>query len=169
MLLKKELTKEVLDWIKSFVIIIAGFWLFFTFIAAPFMVNGSSMRPTLQNKERLLVNKFIYHFQEPQKGDIIVFEYPSDRSRNFVKRVIATSGDTIEITDSMVFVNGKLIKEDYILAPSYIDFKKQTVPEGTVFVMGDNRNNSRDSRFSDVRFVPFSNIAGKVSMVFKHF
>ena len=109
MLLKKEVTEEVLDWIKSFVIMIAGFWLFFTFIAAPFMVNGSSMRPTLQNKEHLLVNKFIYHFQEPQKGDIIVFEYPSDRSRNFVKRVIATSGDTIEITDSMVFVNGKLI------------------------------------------------------------
>ena len=113
------------------------------------------MCPTLQSQERLVVNKFIYDFRAPQKGEILVFEYPRDTSRDFIKRVIATPGDTIEIKDGRVYVNDQMLDEDYILEKTRSEYPKATVPQGTVFVMGDNRNNSEDSRFADVGFVPY--------------
>ena len=118
------------------------------------------------NGERLVVNKFIYRFQQPTKGEVIVFRYPRDPSRDFIKRVIAVPGDTIEIKDGRVFVNQKLMNEPYILEKTLSDYPQATVPEGHVFVMGDNRNNSEDSRFADVGFVPYDLIKGKAVLVF---
>ena len=124
------------------------------------------MRPTLINSERLVVNKFIYRFQQPAKGEVIVFRYPRDPSRDFIKRVIAVAGDTIEIKDGRVFVNGQLQNEEYILEKTRGSYPLSTVPEGHIFVMGDNRNNSEDSRFADVGFVPYHLIKGKAVLVF---
>ena len=158
---------EIKDWAISIVIAIALAFLIRTFVVEPYMVEGPSMLPTLQNHERLLVNKFIYDFSEPQKGEIIVFRYPRDPSRDFIKRVIATGGDTIEIrAGGRVYVNGELLKEEYILELTRGTYNKAIVPQGHVFVMGDNRNNSEDSRFSDVSFVPFKLIKGKAMAVF---
>ena len=137
-----------------------------TFVVEPYLVSGPSMLPTLENRERLLVNKFIYYVSDPKKGEVIVFKYPSDTTRDFIKRVIATGGDSIEIIDGRVFVNGENIKEAYIKEPFHTNYRKTIVPEGHVFVMGDNRNNSEDSRFSDVGFVAKNLIKGKASVIF---
>ena len=137
-----------------------------TFIVELYVVDGPSMRPTLQHDERLVVNKFIYRVRDPIKGEILIFRYPRDPSRDFIKRVIATAGDTIEIKEGRVYVNDQLQREDYILEKTRTEYPKVTIPEGTIFVMGDNRNNSEDSRFSDVGFVPLDLIKGKAILIF---
>lgn len=158
--------EELKDWIISIVVAVALAMFIRTFIVELYMVEGPSMRPTLINAERLVVNKFIYRFKQPVKGDIVVFRYPRDPSRDFIKRVIATEGDTVEIRDGRVYVNGQQLNETYILEKSRGSYPLSTVPGGTMFVMGDNRNNSEDSRFSDVGFVPLHMLKGKALMVF---
>ena len=163
---KSKLGSEIKDWVVSILIAVVLAFFIRTFIVELYMVEGPSMRPTLISSERLVVNKFIYHFTAPEKGDVLVFRYPSDPSRDFIKRVIATAGDTIEVKDSHVYVNGQLKQENYILEKTRGSYPLSTVPEGTIFVMGDNRNNSEDSRFRDVGFVPLDLIKGKAVMVF---
>lgn len=158
--------EEVKDWAISIIVAIALAFLIRTFIVELYIVDGPSMRPTLENHERLVVNKFIYNFHEPARGDIIVFRYPRDPSRDFIKRVIALPGDTIEIKDGQVFVNDQLQNESYILEKTRTEYPKAQIPDGTIFVMGDNRNNSEDSRFADVGFVPFNLIKGKAILIF---
>ena len=157
---------ELKDWIGSIVIAVVLAMLIRTFIVELYVVDGPSMRPTLESEERLVVNKFIYRFHPPQKGEILVFQYPRDPSRDFIKRVIATPGDTVEIHEGRVLVNDQLLTEDYILEKTRSEYPKSTVPEGRVFVMGDNRNNSEDRRFADVGFVPYALIKGKAMLVF---
>ncbi|MBP2653153.1 MAG: signal peptidase [Firmicutes bacterium] len=154
------------DWIVSIVIAVALALFIRYFIVELYMVEGPSMQPTLRTAERLVVNKFIYRFKSPQRGDVLVFKYPSDTSRDFIKRVIAIPGDTIEIKDGRVFVNGELQNEPYILERTRGSYPLSTVPNGHIFVMGDNRNNSEDSRFNDVGFVPYELIKGKAIVVF---
>ena len=161
-----SLGEEAKDWIISIVVAVVLAFLIRQFIVELYIVDGPSMRPTLQSQERLVVNKFIYSLRAPEKGEILVFKYPRDQSRDFIKRVIATPGDTIEIKDGRVYVNDQMLNEDYILEKTRSEYPKATVPEGSVFVMGDNRNNSEDSRFADVGFVPYSLIKGKAMLVF---
>lgn len=158
--------KEIKDWIVSIAVALVLAFFIRTFIVELYIVEGPSMRPTLESHERLVVNKFIYRFRTPEKGEILVFRYPRDPSRDFIKRVIATPGDSIEIKEGRVFVNDKLLNEDYILEKTKSEYPKATIPDGTVFVMGDNRNNSEDSRFVDVGFVPYDLIKGKAVLVF---
>ena len=158
--------KEIKDWIVSIAVALVLAFIIRTFIVELYIVEGPSMRPTLETQERLVVNKFIYRFRSPEKGEILVFRYPRDKSRDFIKRVIATEGDTVEIKDGRVYVNDKLLTEDYILEKTRSEYAKATVPKGTIFVMGDNRNNSEDSRFVDVGFVPYDLIKGKAVVVF---
>lgn len=120
-------------------------------------VYGESMEPTLQNGQPLLVKCFAY---EPAKGDIVVTTTKNSFRRNLVKRVIATEGDTIQFTEDAVYLNGKLLAEPYTaVSPSYSP-AEYTVPENAVFLMGDNRNFSKDSR--DIGCVPVAEIIGKV-------
>ncbi len=157
---------EIKDWIVSIVVAVALAMFIRTFIVELYVVDGPSMRPTLESEQRLVVNKFIYRFHPPEKGDVLVFQYPRDPSRDFIKRVIAVPGDTIEIREGRVLVNDQLLTEDYILEKTRSEYPKATVPEGHIFVMGDNRNNSEDSRFADVGFVPYDLIKGKAMLVF---
>ena len=157
---------EIKDWIVSIVVAVALAMFIRTFIVELYVVDGPSMRPTLESEERLVVNKFIYRFRVPEKGEVLVFQYPRDPSRDFIKRVIAVPGDTIEIREGRVLVNDQLLTEDYILEKTRSEYPKATVPEGHIFVMGDNRNNSEDSRFADVGFVPYDLIKGKAMLVF---
>ena len=163
---KSQLGEEIKDWVVSIAIAVVLAFFIRYFIVELYMVEGPSMRPTLVNGERLVVNKFIYRFKAPEKGDVLVFRYPKDPSRDFIKRVIATAGDTIEMKDGKVFVNGELLNETYILEHTRGSYPLSTVPEGRVFVMGDNRNNSEDSRFRDVGFVSREMIKGKAVMIF---
>ena len=161
-----SLGEEAKDWVVSIVVAVVLAFLIREFIVELYIVDGPSMQPTLQSQERLVVNKFIYGLRNPERGEILVFEYPRDRKRDFIKRVIGVPGDTVEIKDGRVFVNDQLLSEDYILEKTRGDYPKSTVPQGTIFVMGDNRNNSEDSRFADVGFVPYELVKGKAVLVF---
>ncbi|MDR3589675.1 MAG: signal peptidase I [Negativicutes bacterium] len=163
---KTTLGEEIKDWVISILIAVVLAFFIRYYIVELYMVEGPSMRPTLLNGERLVVNKFIYRFKTPQRGDVLVFRYPRDPSRDFIKRVIAIPGDTIEMKDGRIFLNGQLLNEPFILERTRGSFPLKEVPEGHLFVMGDNRNNSEDSRFPDVGFVPFELVKGKAVVVF---
>ena len=111
-----------------------------------YKVEGFSMEPTLNDGQYLLINKVGLHFQQPRRGDIIVFEYPLDTTKSFVKRVIGVPGDTVEVRNQQTIVNGKVLSEPYIKSAESGFFPPTVVPATEYFVMGDNRNNSSDSR-----------------------
>jgi signal peptidase I len=114
-------------------------------VSARIRVDGSSMEPTLHNGEFIIVNKLAYRLGEPRLGDVIVFRFPNDPGQDYIKRVIGVPGDRIEVSQGHVSVNGKMLDEPYIAAmPNYSG--DWTVPTDALFVLGDNRNNSSDSR-----------------------
>ena len=132
-----SLGEEVKDWLVAIAVAVVLAFVIRQFIVELYVVDGPSMRPTLQSRERLVVNKFIYRMREPERGEIIVFRYPRDPSRDFIKRVIAVPGDTIEIREGRVLVNDQLLTEDYILEKTRSEYPKSTVPEGRIFVTGN--------------------------------
>ena len=118
------------------------------FLFQPFFVQGASMEPTYQDREYLIIDELSYRFHEPQRGDVVVFRYPNDPSQYFIKRVIGLPGDTVEVREGSVWVNGKRLDES-----SYLDVSVETIgttdltiPAGYYFLMGDNRTASLDSR-----------------------
>ncbi len=131
------------------------------FLYQPVKVEGTSMMPGLTDQERIFINKFVYKLEPISRGDVIVFRYPLDPSKSYIKRVVALAGDRVRIDDGMLYVNGHRIRESYV--PSdYIDtrsYPEQTVPEHSYFVLGDHRNLSNDSR--DFGAVPEPLIYGK--------
>ncbi len=161
---KKALIREAKEWTRSIVlaVIIAIFIRLFLFEV--FLVEGSSMYPTLQNHERLIVNKATYFFNEPQKGDIIVFSFSPQR--DFIKRVVAVEGDIVEISGGKLFVNNVALDEPYIEGYQMMNFGPVTIPEGHIFVLGDNRGNSMDSRDPAVGYVSREKVKGKAIVVF---
>ncbi|MFC2032641.1 signal peptidase I [Chloroflexota bacterium] len=109
------------------------------------IVIGPSMQPGLESKQRLLLNKAVYYFHEPEKGDVIVFHPPLTPRSDYIKRIIASPGDTIEVKEGLVYVNGLELHEPYIKATPHYTLPEQGIPEDNYFVLGDNRNNSQDS------------------------
>ena len=170
---KKEMSWQdsASDWLVSIIVAVALAFCIRTFLVEPYMVEGSSMYPTLVNHERLVVDKLSYFVTDPKRGEIVIFRFPKDESRDFIKRVIAVGGDSVEMKDGKVFVNGKQLNETYIYhndpkGRNMSDYRKVTVPQGTIFVLGDNRNNSEDSRFADVGFVPLKLVKGRALAAF---
>ncbi|MDI9567869.1 MAG: signal peptidase I [bacterium] len=159
---EKGIVREYLECVA--IALVLAFFII-TFVVQSFVVDGSSMEPTLHHGQRLLVNKFIYYFTRPQRGDIIVFQYPANPREDFIKRVIGVGGDHIQIKDGKVFVNGHPLEEPYLLEPTYGDFEG-TVPPDSYFVLGDNRNNSRDSRYPDVGMLLREDIIGKAALIY---
>ena len=157
-----------------------------TFVVQAFKIPSGSMKPTFQIGDHILVSKFIYGikipfirntlipFGDPKRGDIVVFIYPEDRSKDFIKRVIGIGGDTIEIRNKKIFLNGVPYSDSYgvysdnLTFPGSVqprdNFKPVTVPLGKIFVMGDNRDQSYDSRFWG--FVDLKDVMGKAFMIY---
>ena len=143
-----------------------------TFIMAPFKIPSGSMRPTLIEGDRILVNKLVYRLREPQRGEIIVFKYPDDTKRPFIKRLAGVGGDTVEIRGGQVIVNGQPLDGPGIFGHnSYYNQgaygqKEQavTVPKDSFFVLGDNSSSSHDSRFWG--FVPRPLLVGRAMVIF---
>jgi len=135
-------------WLRDLVISLAISCFIIVFLYQPVKVEGTSMMPSLEDQERIFVNKFVYRIEPIQRGDIVVFRYPRDPSKSFIKRVIGVAGDRVRIDSGQVFVNGKPIKEDYV--PSeYTDhrtYSEIVVPTNSYFVLGDHRILSNDSR-----------------------
>jgi len=132
-------------------------------VTARVRVDGFSMRPTLEDGEYVLVNRLTYRLGEPQRGEIVVFRFPIDPTQDFIKRVIGLPGDMVEIDSGRVKVNGQILEEEYIAAaPLYSG--RWTVPDGQLFVLGDNRNDSSDSHSWGM--VPFENVIGKAIFVY---
>lgn len=130
------------------------------FVLEPFYIPSGSMEPTLREHDRIIVSKLNYNFQDPKRGDIIVFKYPKDPQRNFVKRLIGLGGETVALKNSRLYINGQLVPEDYLpQGLRFADFGPVAVPEGSYFMLGDNRNNSEDSRVWG--FLPENLIVGK--------
>jgi signal peptidase I len=143
---------RALRWtIEVVVIVAAAFVLALVvqqFLVKPFAIPSPSMEPTLVEGDRVLVNRLVYHFRSPERGDVIVFHPPGrPESDPFIKRVVAVGGDTIQVSNGYLYVNGVRQDEAYIKEyPVVGDFEETEIPRGCVWVMGDNRNNSGDSR-----------------------
>ncbi|MCL5046627.1 MAG: signal peptidase I [Actinobacteria bacterium] len=153
----RHVLREVLE---TIIIALVLALLIRNFVVERIVVDGTSMETTLHNSDSLLINKFIYRFRLPKTGEIVVFKFPSDPSRDFIKRVIAHEGQSVEMREGRVYVDGALLNEPYVKRPSRDNYPRAVVPKGTIFVLGDNRVNSEDSRFSDVGFVPLKNLKG---------
>lgn len=158
------MVKELVELGKSILIAIIAAFFIITFIVETVSVDGYSMYPTLNTKDRLMVEKVSYYFREPKKGDIVVIKYPKDPKEKFIKRVMATGGDKIRVENNKVYVNGEVKDENYIFEQKMEDFHEVTIPKGTIFVMGDNRNNSLDSRDERVGFVKLNMVVGKAAL-----
>jgi len=135
-------------WVRDLLVSLAISAFIIIFLYQPVKVEGTSMMPGLEDQERIFVNKFVYRWEPIERGDIVVFRYPRDTSKSYIKRVIGVAGDKVRIESGQVYVNGEALDEDYV--PSdYADarsYPEITVPSGTYFVLGDHRTMSQDSR-----------------------
>jgi len=135
-------------WLRDLVISLAISAFIIIFLYQPVKVEGTSMMPSLDDQERIFVNKFVYRLEAIQRGDIVVFRYPRDTSKSYIKRVVGLAGDHIRIDDGLVYVNDKPLDEDYVPA-AFADnrsYPETIVPPNSFFVLGDHRSMSNDSR-----------------------
>jgi len=157
---KKRIESEIAEWVLSIIIAVALALLIHNFVFQIVRVDGPSMQPTLYTDERMAVTKFTYYFNSPQRGDIVVTKFPED-DRNYVKRVIGLPGEVLKIRDGKVYIDGVALDEPYIKEAIREDYGPITLPEGKYMVMGDNRNNSRDSRRVNIGPLDEEMIVGK--------
>ena len=163
----RKLVHVVYEFVEAFVISASVFVVVYLFLMQPHQVKGSSMFPTFKDKEYLLTDKVTYKLRAPKYGDVVVFKAPINENYDFIKRVIATPGQTISVNDGFVYIDGQRLDEfylptEYTTAPGQFlhEGETYTIQDGEVFTFGDNRDHSSDSR--DWGPVPFRNIVGRV-------
>ncbi|MGA8872248.1 MAG: signal peptidase I [Candidatus Acidiferrales bacterium] len=155
------LRRELRSWTRDLAVALGLAIVVMIFLYQPVKVEGTSMNPLLSDQERIFINKFVYRFEPIERGDVVVFWYPLDRSKSFIKRVVGLPGETIEIRDGHLYINGDELADQYVPA-GYIDssnYGPRKIPPGDYFVMGDHRDSSNDSRVFGP--VPRSFIYGK--------
>lgn len=170
---KKSIQREIFEWIMVFVVAAALAFVVRTFIFEPVRVDGSSMLNTLTDGEYMIATKFDYLLGDPERFDIVICDYPNTSDGMYrVKRVIGLPDETIELRAGELYVDGVHIEQDFDMTPNETYFGPYTVPPGHYFVMGDNRNNSKDSRSAMVGPLARNEIKGHVRAVvfpFGHF
>lgn len=167
---KKMIIKETISWILTLGSAVIIALCIRGFVFEPVIVDGNSMQDTLQDHELMFVTKFDYVFGEPESGDVVICKYP-ESTKNYVKRLIGLPGDTIEIKSNTVYRNGVALAETYLTpsrndSPFYANMDERVLGPDEYFVMGDNRDNSRDSRSSSVDTLTRNQIKGHVRFVF---
>ena len=179
----EQIKRIAREWVESIVIALILALVIRTLFVQAFKIPTGSMRTTLLEGDRILVNKLRYGpkvplmnrripgFTHPKRGDVVVFVYPEDPKRDFIKRLIGVGGETVEIRDGKILINGRTVEDSpirniyyYNQSPYGATGKKVTVPEGFYFVLGDNSGSSRDSRFWG--FVPEANIIGRAELIY---
>ncbi|MCJ7687963.1 MAG: signal peptidase I [Clostridiaceae bacterium] len=155
------MTRRNFKVVKSIAILLVTSVFTINFLFQVVTVNGESMVPTLHSNDKLILERVAYRITSPKRNDIVVIRYHADIRERIIKRVIAVSGDTVKISDNILYINGKTINEYYKNVGFMRDFDEVKVPLDAVFVLGDNRNFSSDSRSSDIGFVKLNLIEGK--------
>jgi len=139
---------ETRYWLRDLILAVLLSFIVIVFLYQPVQVEGTSMMPELTNHQRIFINKFVYHFAPIHRGDIVVFWYPLDRTKSYIKRVVGLPGEWVSLRDGRVYIDGEPLKETYI-PPEYLDHQSYPpvqVEPGHYFVLGDHRESSNDSR-----------------------
>ena len=164
---REDLKREIKEWAQSIIIALILTLIIRTFVVQAFKIPSGSMRPTLMEGDKLFVNKFIYRFKPMERGDIVVFRYPGEPKKDFIKRLVAFEGETVEIRDGKIYIDGKILDEAETFGKFYYynhdpfggPNEKIKIPKDAYYVLGDNSANSTYSRFWG--FVPKKNVIGK--------
>jgi signal peptidase I len=146
--IKPKFLRTIAGWARDLAVSLIVSALIIVFLYQPVKVEGTSMLPGLTDQERIFINKFVYHLEPISRGDIVVFRYPRDTAKSYIKRVIAVPGDRVRIDDGRVYVNGRRIRETYV-PDDYRDdrsYAETVVPADSYFLLGDHRSSSSDSR-----------------------
>jgi signal peptidase I len=167
--INNPILRGVAEWLVSFGIAILLFFVMREFIFRTARVDGNSMAPTLEHGDMVILNRFAYVFGSPQVGDIVAFPYAGNTDDHYIKRIIAASGDIVDFRDGVFFVNDLLLEDDFsdelIFLMGDTSFPIE-IEDGRFFVLGDNRNGSRDSRFTGVGNVPAEGMIGRATVRF---
>ena len=155
--------RETWEWVKAILLAVVLALIVRIFLFEAIVIHQSSMYPTYEEGDRVVIGKLMYHFQEPERGDVVVFK-TGDMTRPFIKRAIGLPGETVEIHDNAVYIDGEALEEPYLYQTMYGEYGPVTVPAGHLFVLGDNRNNSEDSRYESVGMIPIKDIRGRVRL-----
>lgn len=142
----RKVSGSIWEFTKTLIIAFVLAQLIMVSVAQAFQVEQYSMEPTLLPHDRVLVDKFLYRLRKLNRGDVIVLRYPLNPTRNYIKRIVALPGDKLEVKNGKLYVNGRTVQEAYVNGAPQGNYGPLTVPQDSVFVMGDNRNNSEDSR-----------------------
>ena len=163
---KTNVLKEIIDWVAVIVCAIVISFLINTFVIVNATVPTSSMENTIMAGDRVIGSRLYYLRHEPERGDIIVFDYPDDPNILYIKRVIGVPGDHIEINGGKVYINGEVLEEPYLNVTTEGEWGPYDVPADSYFMLGDNRNDSADSRYWHNTFLTKEGIVGKA--IFKY-
>lgn len=163
---KDEVKREIFSYLKVIFFSVTITWLVCSKIVTQAQVPTGSMENTVETGSRVIVNRIAYLLEDPQRGDIIAFRLPDDESQLYLKRIVALPGEVIESREGKVYVDGVELAEPYVRELCYMDFGPYTVPQDSYFMMGDNRNNSWDSRYWKQKYVERSAIVGKAVFEF---
>ncbi len=166
---KKSILKEVRDYVFLIILAFVLAFVLNTFVYANAEVPTGSMMPAVMPNDRLIVNRLAYVFDEPERGDVVMFKFPDNEEDDYLKRIIGLPGETVEIKGGLVYINGSSepLKEDYIKDEPDGDYGPFEVPENCYFMLGDNRNLSQDSRYWENKYVAKEKIVGKA--VFRYY
>lgn len=164
---KKAILKEILSTVLYLLGVVCIVWLVITYVGQRTIVDGDSMEPTLRNQDNLIVDKITYRFQDPERFDIIVFPFRYANNVYYIKRIIGMPGETVWIDeDGQIYINGEVLRESYgreVIRPEFIGRASEEIllGEDEYFVLGDNRNNSADSRYPEVGNIGRDDIIGR--------
>ena len=160
----KSILKELLAWLMVIAVGVAASYLVVTFVGQRTQVSGESMETTLSDGDHLIVDKISYRFNEPQRYDIIVFPYRLEKNTYYIKRIIGLPGETVQVVDGYVYINGVQLDEHYgndVMNEAGLAAEPLTLGPDEYFVLGDNRNNSQDSRASNVGLIHRDELLGR--------
>lgn len=160
----KSILKELMGWIVYIIIIVALAWVIITFVGQRTQVSGHSMEITLSHGDQLIVDKISYRFRDPDRYDIVVFPYQYEEKTYYIKRIIGLPGETVQIVDGYVYIDGQQLDEHYgneVMLDPGIAEEPVTLGDDEYFVLGDNRNNSQDSRAANVGVIHGKDLLGR--------